>query len=414
MKSDIPTPINPNSLFFKPIEATEVIETVFSLNNTSSIDPICTKFFRFVINGLSHFLTEFFNESIFPSLFKVSKVIPIHKSGPKSDISNYRPISLVPQLAKILEKLIAKRLCSFFLKFKILSQNQFGFIEHRNTSHAALKLVHDTIPAIKDQNYSLSLFVDFSKAFDCVPHDRLLSKLHNYGIRNPTYCLLQSYLKNRSQYVCINNPNGKVTNSSILPISIGVPQGTSIAPLLFILYANDLVDYLCSFGADVVMYADDTVITVRGHSVDEVVRKCNHIADKLFYWCLINKITVNKLKTKFMIVSNKFINLNFDLLLDNSVIELVSSFNYLGITIDRKLKFSDHISIIETKISRAIGIIRKFTYSFDIPTAITFYYCFIYSIISYGICVWGGCIAVYKHQSLLDKLDRAIQTSLQG
>ena len=143
-----------------------------NLNSSNVTDPICTKFLRLVISKICYFLSDFFNEcvskSIFPDSFKISKVIPIFKSGLKSDISNYRPISLVPQLAKIFEKLIASRLYSFFLHFNILSNNQFGFIRNRNTSQATLKLIHNSLPAIRDQTYSLSLFVDFSKAFDCV------------------------------------------------------------------------------------------------------------------------------------------------------------------------------------------------------------------------------------------------------
>ena len=184
---------------------------------------------------LSHIINCSLLSGIVPSKLKIAKVIPIFKNGHREDMYNYRPISILPCFSKNVEKIIANRLLSFLLKYNILYDHQFGFIPGKNTTHAILSLVDYLINSFEDNKLTCGIFLDISKAFDTIEHNILLNKLYKYGIRGNMLDWFMNYLSNRYQFVSINN-----TSSSFLGIECGVPQGSIIGPILFILYINDL------------------------------------------------------------------------------------------------------------------------------------------------------------------------------
>ena len=243
-------------------------------------------------------LSQIINISIktgnYPDQLKIAKVIPIYKKGSSSDPSNYRPISILSNINKIFEKILHKRLFSYLNKFNILYKYQFGFRKGHSTTQALIELTDNIKRGIDDKQYTCGIFIDLCKAFDTVDHDILLSKMHHYGIRGVVQKLFKSYLTNRMQYVSINNNKSKLQN-----LNCGVPQGSVLGPLLFLLYINDIAK-CCSTGLFRI-FADDTGIFCKGKDINALIKTARDIMIKIEDWFSCNKLTLNIDKTCFII-----------------------------------------------------------------------------------------------------------------
>ncbi len=195
---------------------------------------------------------------------KIAKVIPIYKTGNRHELSNYRPVSLLPQFSKILEKIMYSRLNDFITKHNILSDQQYGFRANRTTSLALMEFVEEITSAIENKEYAIGIFLDLKKAFDTVDHDLLLKKMHRYGVRGVALSWFGSYLENRHQYVQMNN-NFK---SQLQKVSCGVPQGSVLGPMLFILYINSICKV--SKLLKTIVFADDTNLLCCGNNLEQL------------------------------------------------------------------------------------------------------------------------------------------------
>ena len=389
---------NANSIFFSPTTKYEVTDIVTSLNNKQSAGPddISNFILKGIISSIADPLSHIFNKSIlsgiFPKQLKIAKVIPLYKKGDVLDTGNYRPISLLSSLSKILERLIFIRTTKFLKAHDTFTKYQFGFRQKHSTIHALLSFVNKVAHSIDDHSHLIGIFLDFSKAFDTINHDILLDKLSYYGIRGIALEWFRSYLQNRKQYVYLNDHI-----SSLKEINCGVPQGSILGPLLFIVYINDF--HRSSDILSFILFADDTNVFFAHRNLLTLVRIINLELKKLTQWIRANKLSLNLQKTKYMIFSNTIEALPSDIIFDDSPLECVSQIKFLGITVDNKLSWKPHVLNVCKTLSRNIGIINKLKYQFPSTTLFTLYSSLILPYLNYGILAWGN-----THISLLDKI----------
>ena len=322
---------NPNSFFFYPTNSSEVSKIISKLKNGDNIKDIPVRVLKLASSQLGSVIAKLFNQSvelsIFPEILKVAKIRPVFKSGNKSDIGNYRPISILPVLDKIFEKLIYVRLYSFFEKFNIISDNQFGFRDRKSTLHAALQLEKTILSAFKNNKYCIAVFIDFRKAFDTVFHDWLLKKFEIMGVRGDSLRYFKSYLSDRKQFTLF-----RTGTSSIKLNNIGVPQGSCLGPLLFNIYTNDMHNLFSNITTT--MFADDTVLSKCGDNLNSLISDLNIELKKLEDWCNFNKLALNSDKTKWMLFTNKSTPIHIPISINNTSIEKVDSSKYLGFNLD--------------------------------------------------------------------------------
>ena len=389
---------NPHSIFLVPTDKEEVLKIVNSLHDkkSSGFDGIdnclLKKIIAHVADPLVYIMNLSISSGIVPDNMKIAKVVPIFKKGNKDDVNNYRPISLLTSFSKILERIVYIRTIRFCQFHNIITDFQFGFRENHSTSHALLSFVEKATKALDTFCHMEGVFLDFSKAFDTINHKILLRKLYHYGIRGKALEWFRSYLSNRKQFVTLND-----IDSQMLDIECGVPQGSLLGPLLFIIFINDF--HNCSNKLSFLMFADDSNLFFSHPDPHILVNTLNAELVKVSHWIKANKLTLNVTKSKYMIFSNSLENLPGDIFVDTTALEQVSNIKFLGVNVDNKLTWKHHISTITKTISRNIGIINKLKFCLPSSTLLMLYSTLVLPYINYGILVWGN-----THKFLLEKI----------
>lgn len=382
-----------NTITYVSCNISEILNIINSLKNSGpGSDNIPSNVVKLSANyiaaPIAHIINICFNNGIFPDNLKVAKVKPIFKAGKKNIISNYRPISILPVISKIFERILYNRLILFINKHNILSDNQFGFRANRSTCMPISLLVNKISQELDNNNLCISIFIDLSKAFDTISHDILLKKLYTYGVRGTFHNIIKNYLSNRKQFVSFNN-----SSSNVLSISCGVPQGSILGPLLFLLYINDMTSV--SKILFPLIFADDTTLTITGTHLDSTIITANHELNNISRWLYCNKLSLNIKKTNYIIFNgNKKITPHQLLHINNTPINRVYDTKFLGVIIDSKLTWGEHLHYIRNKVSRGIGIIHKTRPYLNNQTLVSLYYSFVYPYISYCIEVWGAAYDV--------------------
>ena len=326
---------------------------------------------------------------------KIAKVRPILKKGRIQDITNYRPISILPAFSEIFETLIHNRVISFLNKYNLISSAQNGFRANKSTYTAIQSFLEDILTTLDSKRFAMGIFLDLTKAFDVINHDRLLTKLDLYGLRGKIHEWMTSYLTNRFQYVEIYHQDhvscySKSFTSSLKEIKHGVPQGSVLGPLLFLLFINDLPHAIPQ--AKVVLFADDTNILFTDNSLSSLNIKIKKVIDQLESWFNVNQLFVNTDKTKVLFFHGKgSTSRNRPVIrLFNRELVYSSSVKFLGIDISENLSWLNHTQYICLKLSKALYLIKSLRNSVSLQVLRNVYFTKFESIFKYGIMFWGG------------------------
>ena len=407
----VTTPLTETKLQFKCITDNDTQRAIDKLENKSSSghDGISNKLLKLLKIELSKSLTLIINQMIttgkFPDSFKISKITPLFKKGDVSMLSNYRPISLLPTISKIFERILYNQLYDYFNSTNLLAEEQYGFRTNHSTEYAAVKIVDNVSKEMELGNTPTALYIDLSKAFDTLSFDILLYKLNYYGIKDNAFKLLKNYLTNRRQYVVYNSQN-----SETLDISTGVPQGSILGPLFFSICINDLITV--SNKLKFIMYADDTTIYFNLEDFDpyNLERDINNELEKINLWLKMNKLSLNVQKTKLMIFHRRQKQINeLNISINGTDIERVESFNFLGLHIHESLSWRTHTDIVRNKISKVVGILYRLNNIFPKYILQTLYNSLIMSYINYGLLLWG--VESHRIEPLQKKAIRLITNS---
>lgn len=400
--SDIPVFHNINhcahSMFLEPTNSQEICDIVAKLEskNSSGLDEIPISIIKKVISLIAEPLSFIINQcllnGIFPDALKDAKVVPIFKKGSKTEILNYRPISILPAISKIFEKIIYKRLYSYLIKFNILTSTQYGFLPNLSTEHAIYNALSFISDCVDKKEKVAGIFFDFSRAFDTINHDLLLHKLENYGVRGISLSLFRSYLSNRNQQVCLRAiKDNTVTNffSDRVLVSQGVPQGSILGPILFLIYVNDMPNFieLSSF----YQFADDSTAIEHSDTINELSIKCTNIIEKMNEWSKNNTFNLNPGKTN-LIVFNKCFNKTESVYvkLNGKSVPNLETTKFLGIVIENTLGWQSHICTLTAKLNSSIYVCRFIRQQVSLDSLKIYYFAYVQSLLNYGVIFWGG------------------------
>jgi hypothetical protein len=381
---------NVNSMFLDPIVPSDILDITkrFQPKTSSGADGNSTKLLMhtidLVVDPITYIVNLTFQTGIFPNELKTAKVI--FKSGDPCLLNNYRPISLLSFFSKIFECVMYNKLMQFFNENDLFHKHQYGFRARHSTIDPILHLLNYCAEANNSSpaELTLAIFCDLSKAFDTISHAILLSKLNIYGVCGLANDWIRSYLSGRSQYVDIES-----VKSSQQSIQCGVPQGSILGPLLFLISINDIHR---SVNTNILSFADDTTIVLSHFDPALLFREANTVLDTIFNWFCSNKLSLNAPKTQYIIIQrNNNIDLSqYNLYVNGVCLSRISECKFLGITIDEALSWRPHISRLNSKISNALFAI-KHVFMFFLPrdSLGILYFSLIHSHLTYGILAWG-------------------------
>lgn len=415
------TTVPNNSLVLLPTDELEVFNLIKELRDNCAVgsDLISTKFLKRYINYLTPPITHICNLSIssgvFPAAFKTALIKPVYKNGDKGNITNYRPISILPALSKILEKIINKQLVRFLEKYNLLAHTQYGFRHGKSTDDAVSDLINEIVTNLDSKKKCLAIFLDLAKAFDTVSVPHLLQKMEGIGIRGVPLQLFTSYLSHRKQKVKIDQ-----WLSNEIPVDYGVPQGSIIGPILFLIYINDLCQ-LELINGRIFSYADDTALFFWSNSWDETFETAQIGFNKVCSWLQENLLTLNVTKTNYLpfaVKSNLLPSTSFNILAhscDSKVsscsctsLQRNTNVRYLGVILDNLVNFKPHIDLLVLRLRKIIYIFKTLRYIANLHVIKMVYTALCQSLIEYCIVSWGG-----TYKTSLIEVERAQRTILK-
>lgn len=406
-----------NSLFLSPVDSKEVIEILRRLKNKTScgfdnIPPmLIKKCAEELVHPLTFIINQSFDEGIVPDKLKISIIKPIHKSGDSNIESNFRPIALLPSFSKVFEYAMTSRLNSFFEKFKVFNESQYGFRKNRSTTIAIFKFIQKVLNIINNKGYAVGILLDLSKAYDRVLPNILLQKLYDLGVRGKAHNWLISYFKDRVQYVevqhtCSVSNQIRTIQSEKVIVKKSIPQGSIMGCFLFLVYINDLPKVL---EEDSILFADDMSIVFPASNDLNLNAKLQAILTNLISWLEDHNLNINFNKTKIMLFQpyqKQTLQLNFTI--NGNNIEQVDNATLLGVKLDSNLHWKYHIECIGNKLCRFAYALNELKRTTDTNTARIAYLAYAQSWLRYGIPLWGNSTDVPKLLTLQKKCIRIL------
>lgn len=377
-----PSTSNQNASILTPTNVNEVTNVIHALKPKCSTgsDGIPVQAIKYCLDVLSSHISDLINKSfhyaVYPKCFKVNKVIPIFKNkGSINSIENYRPISLQSVISKIIEKIVYFRLASHFND--LLSDKQFGFRKHKSTIDALLTVTEFVYQSLNDNDHAACMFIDIKKAFDSLDHASLLAKLENYNLSTRDVLWMKSYLTERKQYVQLSN-----TTSDLIDINSGVPQGSILGPLLFIIYVNDL---FTSLPYNLIMFADDVTACLKNKTQSGLMYDATNCVKQIHEWTQKNHLEIQTAKTELLNFNTP---INIGLIFNEEIIYSSSSVKLLGVMIDKDLNWIPHMKNIIKKISKSIFLMKQLS-NFITPKALRcMYFGLVHTHLQYAICCY--------------------------
>ena len=381
------------TFYLKPVIEHDVLKQIekIKIKKSAGPDNIPNKLIKKskynLIKPLSIIYNNIFTSAKYPDKWKLAKVIALYKKGKHFLPENYRPISLLDCFGKILEKLIYKQMFSFITKHSILFIYQYGFREGFSTTLALIDIM-DTIKKRLDNNeFGVGIFIDIKKAFDTVNHNLLFYKLEHYGFRGHSLQLLKSYVSERKQYTTVNN-----STSNVKSLNYGVPQGSVLGPLLFLIYVNDIQH--CIDKKKIKLFADDTGVFQFNKDLRIVIKEASENFEKIYNWFLANQLELSLEKSHFIIFHSKRKKMPFQvdrIHFGNKSIPRVNFTKYIGMTIDEHLSWELHVDGILKSLYKYYRLFYHMRHFVNKSLIRTIYYSCVYSRIQYGIEVYGTC-----------------------
>lgn len=352
---------------------------------------------RFLVGYITKLINKMLKDKKLPAILKQAIVRPIYKAGKHTNYSNYRPLSILNSMEKILEKCVYDQLYAFIKKNNMLSKNQYGFQKGKSTGQALLDFSDLINSKLNDNNHIFVLFVDFSKAFELINHQILLKKMKNMGIEDDTLEWFRDYLSLRKIIVKINS-----TYSDMLTTSTGIPTGSLLGPLLYLLYVNDMTEYVQS-KTRILQYADDTVMISSAFNRNIALQNLQTDLNRLQTWAHDNKLVINGEKTKLMNIKStgprEIANLTFHdheclhkrfvNCLCSKRIQQIYEYKYLGLVVDTYFSHEPHVNFIKKKLKQASCMIYNFQFYTTKNILKSIYHALVESHLNYGIETWG-------------------------
>ena len=386
---------NKLSFSFRPIDAEEVSTYINDLDKTKGpgIDQISNRIIKESNNLITPHLTALFNrhikEGTYPTNLKIARCVPVYKGNNADpyEPANYRPISILGGINKVLEKSLHSQMSHYLEDQKLLPGFQYGYRKGHNTQQAIAEFCNG-IETNRNKNLvSIAVFMDLSKAFDTVNKELLLNKLKNLGFNQISTNLINNYMTDR--HFCFKNKTDEV-----YCLKHGVPQGSVLGPLLFLVYIHDMKN-ICKDITKIV-YADDTTLIITGRTKEEATNNCNIVLDIFYKYFTYNKLTINENKTKYMVYNSNRrthkTNCIKNITMNNVILEEVKNIKFLGIIINNKLNWSDHKLHIKTKICKSIGILYNCRKILKHNDLLSMYRTFVEPFFLYCLPIWGSAI----------------------